>query len=210
MRQDEKFSAEDLPQTAWLSQKEEEHSEMQTTLTPTDLARMARNREELNTWLVRGIVAVTLALAAALLYNVYRIEQPWIRVGQAWTLGVLVYLFLAGFKHGQQRRGMSEPCAQFLERQHEERRNGYLQLRRRLFLFAPGIMACWWGNGSRTGGHAWHIDLSRRAFELHSGLWLFILSVVGLVIAWIAFGKAAEKAARDKEELLRTTGAATS
>jgi hypothetical protein len=105
---------------------------------------------------------------------------------------------------------LSEPCEQFLQRQHKERRCGYLHLRRRLFLFAPGILACWWGNVSRTRSHAWDIDLSRRAFELHSDSWLFILAAVGLVIAWIAFGKAAEKAARDREELLRITGDGTS
>ncbi len=210
MPRDEQFSGDDVPQSAWLAQKEEENKDMQTAPTPADLAHMARAREALNTWLVRAVAAVTLALCAGLLYNVYRIEQPWIRIGQAWTLGVLVYLLLAGFKRNQRRKGISEPCAHFLRRQHEERRRGYLHLRRRLFLFAPGILACWWGNTSWTRGRSWDIDLSRRAFELHSGSWLFLLTVAGLVIAWIAFGKAAEKAAHDREEVLRITGAEAS
>jgi hypothetical protein len=210
MPQAEEFSGANIPQITWLSQEEEEEEEeaeqgnMHIPPSPADLCEMAQSRENLNTRVVRGIIAVTVLLAAGLLYNVYKIEQPWIRMGQAWTLGVLVYLFLGGFTRRRQRWGVSEPCAQFLQRQHQERRDGYLSLRRRLVLFVPGIVACWWGNASRIEGHAWNLDLSRRVLEIHSGTWLFMVTAVGLVLVWIALGKAAEKAECDRKGLLRS------
>jgi len=135
------------PEAAWKSQGEEQQTSMHIVLTPDELCAMAQSREKLNTRVIRGVVASTLALAAALLYNLYRLDQPWVRLGQAWTLGVIVYLFGPAFERGRPRNGASEPCAQFLRRQHEERRRGYLRIRRRLFLFIPGIVASRWGGG---------------------------------------------------------------
>lgn len=175
------------PEAAWKSQGEEQQTSMHIALTPDELCAMAQSREKLNTRVIRGVVVVTLALAAALLYNVYRLDQPWIRLGQAWTLGVIVYLFGPAFERGRRRTGASEPCAQFLARQHEERQRGYLRIRRRLFLFIPGIVASWWGGGLLFLG----------------GPWPFIITVVALVLVWFAFGKAAEKAARERAEFQR-------
>jgi hypothetical protein len=203
MSQGEEFH--EAPRIAWLSQEEKEHRNMHIAQTPADLCEMAQTREKLNIRLVRAVVAVTLALATGLLYNVYRIEQPWIRVGQAWTLGVLAYLFLAELTHNRQRMGANEPCAQFLQRQHEQRRCGYLRLRRGLFLFIPGIVACWWGNASVMHGRAPLARFNPMSLELHSA-WLFLMTGAGLVLAWIAFGEAAKKAAHDRDELRRTIG----
>jgi len=58
---------------------------MQVALTPEKLCAMARLREKLAVYLRRALIAVTIALAGAFLYNVYRIQQPWITLGQAWT-----------------------------------------------------------------------------------------------------------------------------
>jgi hypothetical protein len=149
---------------------------------------MARSREKLNTRVMRAVAVVTAALAGALLYNVYRIDQPWIRLGQAWTLGVIVYLFGPALERWRRPMGTTDPCAHFLERQHEERRCGYLRIRRRLFLFIPGMVVSWWGRG------------------LHAGPWLFLFTGTALVLVWFAFGRAADKAARDREEVRRGIG----
>lgn len=93
-------------------------------------------------------------VTVTLLYNVYRVEQPWIRFGQAWTLGVIVYLFEPAVGLGRRRVGAIEPCAQFLARQHEERGWGYQRIRGRLFLLIPGIVASWWGGGALTAPKA--------------------------------------------------------
>jgi hypothetical protein len=181
------------PESAWLSLEKEQGS-MQIALTPDKLCAMARSREKLNTYLIPAVVAVSLAIAGRLLYNVYNIDQPWIRVGQAWTLGVLVYLFAIQFER-RDRKGTDEPCARFLERQHQERRSGYLRIKRRLFLFIPGIAACWWG---------------RPSFARTSATLLFLITGIALALVWLAFGKAADQAMRDRDELMRSIGPGSS
>lgn len=197
--------ASDTPETAWRSQAEEQQPSMQIALTPDELCAMARSREKLNARVIKAVVAVTVALAAALLYNVYRIDQPWIRLGQAWTLGVLVYLFEPALERGRRRTGTSEPCAHFLERQHEERRCGYLRIRRRLFLFIPGMVASWWGDGPLAATKAHGLDPSSWLFRFCDGPWPFLAAGTALILAWSAFGKAAEKAAHDREKVHRST-----
>lgn len=196
----------DTPQNAWRSQAEEQQPSMQIAMTPDELCAMARSREKLNTCVIRTVVAVTVAFAAALLYNVYRIDQPWIRLGQVWTLGVIVYLFGPALERGRRRMGASESCAQFLERQHEERRCGYLRIRRRLFLIIPGMAASWWGGGPLAAAKARGLDPSSWLFHFYDGLWLFLIAGTALVLAWFAFGKAAEKAAQDREEVHGSMG----
>jgi hypothetical protein len=191
----------------WFSpeQEEEEQMTMQAALTPDRLSVMARSREKLNTVIVRCVVAVAIVLAAGLLYNVYSVDQPWIRIGQAWTLGVLVYLFVPEFERGRRRRDINEPCANFLERQHEERRRSYLRIRRRLFLFLPGIIACWWGRSSLPVHNAGGETLSWLS-RLEAGPWLFLITGTALVFVWLAFAKAAEKAARERDKIVRRIG----
>jgi hypothetical protein len=191
----------DTPEAAWKSQGEEQQRSMHIVLTPEELCAIARSREKLNARVIRGVVVVTLALAAALLYNVYTLDQPWIRLGQAWTLGVIVYLFGPAFERGRRPTGASEPCARFLAKQHEERQRGYLRIRRRLFLFIPGIAASWWGGGPLTAARARGLDSSSWLYHFLAGPWPFALTVTVLVFVWFAFGKAAEKAARDREEV---------
>jgi hypothetical protein len=149
------------------------------------------------------VIVVMVALAAALLYNVYRVGQPWIRLGQAWTLGVIVYLFGPALERERRPTGASEPCAQFLARQHEERQRGYLRIRSRLFLLIPGILASWWGGGLVAAAKANGLDPSSWLYHFLAGPWPFVLTVMPLVLVWFAFGKAAEKAAQDRKEVHR-------
>ncbi len=203
MQEPEEPREPDTPEAAWRSQGEEQLRSMQRALTTDELCAMAQSREKLNARVIRGVVAVTVALAAALLYNVYKIDQPWIRLGQAWTLGVIVYLFGPAFERGRRRTGTSEPCAQFLAKEHEERRRGYVRIRRRLFLFIPGIVACWWGGGALAAARARGLDSSSWLYGILAGPWPFVLTVAALVLVWFAFGKAAQRAARDREEIHR-------
>jgi len=191
----------DTPEAVWKSRQEEEYKNMLIALTPEELYAMAQSREKLNARVIRSVVVVTVALAAALLYNVYRVDQPWIRIGQAWTLAVIAYLFGPALERRRRRTGASEPCAQFLARQHEERQRGYQRIRRRLFLLIPGIVASWWGDGPLTAAKARGLDPSSWLYHFLGGPWPFVMTVTALVLVWFAFGKAAEKAARDREEV---------
>jgi hypothetical protein len=188
---------------AWKSQEEEQQPNMRIALTADELCALARSREKLNTYLTLTVAAVTAVFAGAFLYNVYAIEQPWIRLGQAWTLGVIIYLFWPAFASGHRRMGASESCARFLERQHEERRSGYLRIRRRLFLFIPGIAASWWGGGPLATVKGRGLSPSFWLYHFCAGPWPFVMIGAALIIVWLAFGKAAERAAHDREEVRR-------
>ena len=198
----------DTAETAWRSQAEEQHRKMQIALTPGELCAMAQAREKLNARVTRGVFVAMAALAALLLYNVYRVDQPWIRLGQAWTLGVIAYLFGPALERGRRSIGAGEPCAQFLARQHEERRDGYLRIRGRLFLFIPGIAASWWGGGPLAAAKARGLDASSWVYHFCAGPGPFVIAGTALVLVWLAFGKAAEKAARESEEVRRNIGPA--
>ncbi len=194
------------PESVWLSLEKKEQENMQIALTPGQLSAMARSREKLNAFLNPAIAGVAVALAAALLYNVYKIDQPWIRAGQAWTLGVIVYLFATEFEHRLGRKGINEPCARFLVRQHEERSSGYLRIRRRLFWLIPGIVACWLGRLSLLRAEAGGLHRFSWLFKFDSGFWLFPITGIALALVWLGFGKAAQKAMRDRDDLFRSIG----
>jgi len=66
-----------------------------------------------------GCSVVALGIAATLLFNIYSIDQPWIRLGQAWKLGVIAYLTPKGFDKSRRRISAGEPCAVFLRLEHE-------------------------------------------------------------------------------------------
>jgi hypothetical protein len=203
MSEPEELRERNAIEAAWKSQEEEEQSNMRIALTADELCALARSREKLNARLTGAVAAVTAVFAAAFLCNVYAIEQPWIRFGQAWTLGVIIYLFWPAFTIGGRRMGASEPCARFIERQHEERRSGYLRIRRRLFLFIPGIAASWWGGGPLATVKDRGLNPSSWLYHFWTGPWLFAIIGMVLVLVWLAFGKAAEKAAHDGEEVRR-------
>jgi hypothetical protein len=186
----------EMPQTVWRKQGEEQN--MQVVLTPDQLCAMARSRERLGSRVRSASLVVIAAIATGLLYNLYSVDQPWIRIGVAWTLCIVVYLFGPALENKARQADASEPCTRFLEREHEERRRHYLRIRSRLFLFIPGILACWVGRaltimkGSSPSGSA--------------PPWLFLATAIALVLVWFAFGKAAQKAARDRDEIRRSAG----
>jgi hypothetical protein len=190
------------PQEIWSSQDEENEGTMHIAENPGDLRAIAQSRKRLQKWLAGTSVAVAVLLEAGLLYNVYAIDQPWIRLGQAWTLGVIAYLIAQGF--AGHREGILEPCAQYLALQHEERRRGYLRLRKQILLFIPGILACAWGRLLSTISDLHAVQLPPTAkLQILRTNWLFVMTGIGLMLVWIAFGKAAGKAARDREQILQ-------
>jgi hypothetical protein len=188
----------EMLQTVWKKQaEEEEQRNMQVLLTPDQLCAMARSRETLSARVRSASLVVIAAIATGLLYDLYRVDQPWIRIGVAWTLCIVVYLFGPAFENKLQSDA-SGPCARFLEREHEERRRHYLRIRNRLFLFIPGILACWFG---RT------LTIIPGSPASHSAPpWLFLTTAIALVLVWFAFGKAAQKAASDRDEIRRSAG----
>jgi hypothetical protein len=191
------------PENVWKAQDEEKQA-MQIRVKPEELAALVRAREKLNTFVHWAAVIVTGSLAAGSLYNVWSVDQPWIRFGQAWMFGLLAYVLGTELDYGAGRKGVNEPSVRFLESQHEERASGYLRIRRRLWLLIPSIVASWLGGGPLNLARARGLDPSSRLFQFCAGPWPFILVGACLVLVWLAFGSAAAKARRDLEELRRS------
>jgi hypothetical protein len=191
-------SESEMPQTVWRKQEEEQRN-MQGVLTPDQLCAMARSRERLSARVRSASLVVIVAIATGLLYDLYRVDQPWIRIGVAWTLSIVVYLFGPAFAKNKARGiDASEPCIRFLEREHEERRRHYLRVRNRLFLLIPGILACWFGRALTI--------IKGPSASYSAPPWLFLTTAIALVLVWFAFGKAAQKAASDRDEVRRGSG----
>jgi hypothetical protein len=187
-------SESELPQNVWRTQSEEQRN-IQVVFTPDQLCAMARSREKLSARVRLASLVVIAAIATGLLYDLYRVDQPWIRIGVAWTLCIVVYLFGPAFEN-KEKPGTSEPCTRFLEREHEERKRHYLRIRNRLILFIPGILACWFGRAPTM--------TKATSASGPAPLWLFPATAIALVLLWFAFWKAAQKAASDRDEIRRS------
>ena len=145
---------------------------MEAVLTPGQSCAEARSRERLSARVRAASLVFIIAITAGLLYDVYIVDQPWIRVGVAWTLGAIVYLFGAAFDKNPRHTEMGEPCARFLESEHDERRRNYLRIRNRLFLFVPGIVARWFGRAPRLfKGHLPRAPPRHGYFSQPDSLW---------------------------------------
>jgi membrane protein implicated in regulation of membrane protease activity len=72
----------------------------------------------------------------------------------------------------------------------------YLRIRNRVFLFVPGILACWVGRALAI--------IKGSSASSFAPPWLFFTTAIALVFLWFAFGKAAQKAARDRDEIRRS------
>ena len=190
------------PGNVWKAQDAKEQAGT-IKIDPAELAALARSRQKLNAFVHWTAATAMGSLAAGFLYHVWSADQPWIRFGQAWAIGFLAYVFGAEFNFGEGRKGVSEPCVRFLERQHEERARGYLRMRSRLWLLLPSIVASWLGGGPMAAVKARGLDSSSWLFRFCAGPWLFVVVGAALILVWLAFGGAAAKAQRDLEELRR-------
>ncbi len=168
---------------------------------PEELERLVRSRENLNKVVYWTAMTVMTLLATGFLYNVFSTNQPWIRFGQAWALGLLAYILGTQLRYRPRRRDTPETCVRFLARQHEERARGYLRLRRLLWLLIPTIVASWLGEGPLNIAKEKGLDPSTWLFRFCASPWPFVLVVAALMLVWLAFGAAAGKARVDAEQL---------
>ena len=171
---------------------------MQSTLTANHLADMSRSQERMSRLIFWTLIAALIACAGSALYHVLTVDQPWLRLGQVWAIGAILYLAAPTLNRGPVRRDANEPSGRFLVREHEERRRGYLWLRSRLFLLLPSMGASWWGMvQARSRG----LDSPVGFAELLAGSWPFLLTGASLIIVWFALGKIAERVNREADEV---------
>jgi hypothetical protein len=200
MRQSEDSPTHGTPENAWKSMSEEEAG-MEMMMTTDQLCTMARFRERENVWARRVALVTCVCFAAWFVYNLITITQPWIRLGQAWMVGLMCLFFWGTLRRGPGRIRVSEPCASFLQREYEGSRNTLLQVRRAIVLVLPSIVASWWG-----GYRAARADPSSWRFHFLNSPWPYAVVLLVLLSGWLILGQAAEKASRELENLRRGTG----
>jgi hypothetical protein len=177
-------------------------------MTTDQLCAMAGRRERENVWGRRVALVTCVCFAAMFSYIVITITQPWIRLGQAWMVGIICLFFWGTIRRGPRRIRTNEPCARFLEREYDGSRNTLLQVRRGILLVLPSLAASWWGGYQAARANALHLDPTSWRFHFLNSPWLYVLYAVVLLVlllGWLALGKAAEKASRELENLRRGT-----
>ena len=197
------------PDRVWQSILGKEEERMDIPFTPDQLFAMARSREREDLWGRRLWLLLLIGLAAAFAYNTISVHQQWTRLSQGWMLA-WTGLLLWKSRRGPSRMRATESCASFLRRQFEAKRGGFLAVRSYLFLMIPGLVASWWGGGGAairmSRLQAMGVDRSSWLYAFATGPWPFIVTGFLLVLVWLAFGLAAQKATRELEELERRTG----
>ena len=191
------------PEEVWKAFDDTEGEAMQIKMTTDELCARARSRESENVrfqWLAAvGLIV----FGAAFSYNVFSNPHPWIRLAQAWLLGLMCFVAWTILREGPRRIRTNENCASFLQREFEWKRKRLLEVRRGLLLFIPAFLASWWGGGPALKAKAWGIDPSSWLFQFSEGPWPFLIVGLVLTFTWFAYGREAEKAKREIEAIRR-------
>ncbi len=179
---------------------------MEPAFTADQLFAMTRARERETRQSRLILLTLLIVLAAAFAYNTLTVGQLWARLSQGWMCA-WACLLLWRFRRTPRSRSATESCATFLQREFENKRTGLLEIRRYMFLLIPPIAISWWAGGGRAIRlqrlAQMRIDPSSRLYDFANGPGPVILTAILLVIVWLAFGLAANTAAREIEELRR-------
>lgn len=222
MNESERPSTPATPESVWKSIVGKEEVDMDITFTPDQLCKMARSRERLNLWVRRILLIVLIGFAGVLVYmfvavgdssrNLYSISQLWARLAIGWCLAWACLLVWGAFRRGPRRMSAADSCASYLQHEYVAKRSGLLAIQRYMLLvLIPPMLALWWGGGWRAArlGHwgltARGVDPSSWLYQFAGGPWPFIILGLVLVLDWLAFGLAAQKATRELDELARRT-----
>jgi len=204
MNESERPSTPATPESVWKSINGKEEANMDITYTPDQLCTMARSRERESIWSRRILLTLLIGLAGAFAYNVFSVSQLWLRLSQGWMLA-WTCLLVWRFRRRPRRMSATENCASFLRREFEGKRTALLEIRRYMFLLIPPVLVSWWAGAPAIRLRALGVDRASRLYEFASGPGPFIIIGLLLVVVWLAFGLAANKATREFDELHRRT-----
>lgn len=203
MNRDEQSSG-GRPEHVWQSEIDAEDASMNIVFTREQLDVMSRSRERESAWSHRILLTQLLILAGAFTYNVLTLAHVWLRLAQAWLL-LWSVLLMWHFRNGPRPRSSSEPCAVFLQREYEKKRDGSLQIRRFLFLLLPPILLSVWTGGPAMRLRSMGVSTESPLYAFAAGWWPLAIMFVLLGVIWLALGHVARKAARELAELRQRT-----
>lgn len=181
--------------------------DLPVALTASKMCALARRSEQALIWSRRVGVVVLAGLGLAFAHNTWAVDQPWVRLGQAWMLVVMASYVWLLLRDRTGSRASSEPCAQFLLRLLERRRSGFVGAGRLALLAIPAILANWWGGGLAIRAQAMGLEPSSPQYRFMTSAWPAILLFVAILLAWNALRVAGNKAAAEVEALRRDVAA---
>jgi hypothetical protein len=183
----------------WKSQQEEESMQISTD----EVCAMARRWERKNVrvyWVLLGLTALSVAAyLRGLIKFLMNSPAPWLIAGTAWMLALCCYVGWT-LRRGPLKMAPAGPCLEFLRRGNEVQRRALVGVRRGVLLFAPAILAFWWGGAPVLAAKNLGVQ-SARVLRLLAGPTPLIVMAVILAFIWFSFWTQARKLDREIEKL---------
>jgi uncharacterized membrane protein len=173
----------------------------------TEICALARRRERESVWGRRISLFALAGFAIAFAHNTWKVNQPWVRLGQGWMLTVMTVCLWNLIRNRTHLRASNEACGGFLLRSLKMKRDGYVAFRRIVLLIIPAILASWWGGGAALKARAMGLDPSSPYYRYLTSVWPMIATCVLLLFVWLAFSGAAKKASAEFEALRQRVAA---
>lgn len=182
----------------WKSQEEES-----MRISTDEVCAMARRWERKNVrvyWVLLGLTALSVAAyLGGLIKFLMNSPTPWLIAGNVWMLALCCFVGWT-LRRGPLKMAPAGPCLEFLRRGYEVQRWATLGVRRGVVLFAPAILALWWGGGPMLAAKNLGVH-SARVLQLLAGPALLIVMAVVLSFIWFAFWREGQKVEREIEKL---------
>ncbi|MGA2881670.1 MAG: hypothetical protein ABSG13_22190 [Bryobacteraceae bacterium] len=170
-----------------------------------EVCAMARRWERKNVpvyWVLLGLTALSVAAyLRGLIKLLMNSPAPWLIAGNVWMLALCCYVGWT-LRRGPLKMAPAGPCLEFLRRGYEVQRRTLLGVRWGVVLFAPAIVALWWGGAPVLAAKNLGVQ-SARVLRLLAGPTPLIVMAVVLSFIWFAFWKEAQKVDREIERLDR-------
>src|SRR5713101_4758037 len=131
----QKDKPEQIHEELWKSQEDEPMN-----ITTEQLCVRARRYERENVWAHRGMLGLSPLLVAFILYELYgllRSGKTLLITTETWLLVTFLYIVWRFLRNGPRRMVPAEPCAQFLKREFEGKRQSVLAARIWILLLLP-------------------------------------------------------------------------
>jgi hypothetical protein len=188
--------AEQIHQQLWKVQQEEEKMPIITE----EVCVRARRRERFSVTVYWIVMSFTALFAIGFVRNLLLLRDLWLTTGTAWALAALCFISWRLVRAGPARMYPAEPCVQFLLRELEGKRQGFLWIRWLVVLLFPAVLLLWWGGGPVLRAKALGVQ-SPSVLQLLKGPVLPVIMGLLLVFIWFAFSRQARKVGQEIEKL---------
>lgn len=191
----EKDEREQLRERLWKVRGEGE-----MPLLVDEICARARRREMLSVIAYWTVLGFTGLFATAFVWNLIQFRDPWLITGTGWALAALCFISWRLLRKGPTRIRPAEPCAEFLRRELESKRQGFLFIRWLSVLLFPAILSSWWGDGPALRAKALGLQTPAILQFLRGPVPLIVSGLI-LAFIWFAFSRQARKVDGEIEQL---------